>query len=131
MSNHTDMSTTVVDASEPSLHDMIDEESSVELEFHQDDSNFDDTTPSSSTLNQSSQSTPAPSISTPSGGIGGGTADEASNVTPSVLSYEHHSDSGGSGTSYEIVDEGNNNDDDDDDYLDDLEAEIARELGEL
>jgi hypothetical protein len=132
MSNHTDMSTTVVDAAEPSLHDMIHEESSVELEFHEDDSNFDDTTTpsSSSTLNQSSQSTPAPSISTPSVDIGsGGTAEEASNVTQPVSSYEHHSDSGGSGTSYEIVDGGNNNDDDD--YLDDLEAEIARELGEL
>lgn len=108
-----DMNSVVSKASEASLqNDMMDDDESVELEFEEDEEN-------SSILNESNQSHTLPATLA--------TKTSSPNVVNSGQSV-----SSASGNSYEIVNEApiNNEDEDDDDDLDDLEAEIARELGE-
>ena len=98
-------------ASEASLqNDMIDDDESVEFEFEEDEEN-------SSILNESNQSQTLPATLA--------TKTNSPNVVNSGQSV-----SSASGNSYEIVNEAPINNEEEDDDLDDLEAEIARELGE-
>ena len=95
-------------ANETSLHDNFDDEASVELEFEAEEQD--------TSIHEDKQSQP-PTVSPVGNTFGAG------NSTPS--------DSSGSGSSYEIVNEAVINiDENESEDLDDLEAEIARELGD-
>jgi hypothetical protein len=112
-----EMTSAAVKANEESLHDNFDDESSVELEFQQEDSNFDDTT------NQ-----PEPLDTTTPGSTPISHSIEEANFASSAVT----DDSIASTNSFEIINEATANIDGHDmEDMDDLEAEIARELGEL
>lgn len=108
------MTSSASEASKASIqHDMMDDdESSVELEFEDED-----TTSNGDTTKQT-ESAPAANK-------------EASSTTSPSAMKSTNSDTSGSANSYEVVNESASNIEENDlDDLDDLEAEIARELGE-
>lgn len=114
-----EMTSVAAKATEASLHDIMEDDNSVELDFEEQDANKSE----AEQLQIASQSK---NTSSPTSGdslsIG---APESSNIPDST-----QSDSSGSGTSYEIVEESDNIEEQNIDDLDALEAEIARELGE-
>lgn len=105
--------------SEPSLDELVEDESSVEMEYENTNLSFDD----------EKQSTHSGSISTANNEVEYSVeAGKVSATSPSTA-VNTNSDSSGSGTSYEMINETSAEEGDAED-LDDLEAEIARELGE-
>ena len=115
-----EMSSAAAKATEASLHDIMEDDDSVELNFEEQDANKNEAEQSQM------QSQPKTTTTTPAVNNSKFGATESSNIPDST-----QSDSSGSGTSYEIVNgESDNIEEEDIDDLDALEAEIARELEE-